>query len=348
MSLLRDKAIDDLLIGLKADKDVFSDKLRERVYSRLSEKSTSACLGLLTRTSMGAPETIYPATPSLDFIHKLYLFCRKKPYQNLALDSVLTDETIQIVVEFFEEFLEQKREDIQAAVVGAFLRHETVARRLAEALVENNASKLVHQKIRSMIVNEIMNHIIHNADDIADLVKAKAAKAGAIGAAKFGGIVASATTSAVNAAILAKIALLLSSKLKFLLAKLIASPAVKGIITLAVKKIVAAAVAIGLVKALALIGISAKGAVFIVLAPIFLAVLVREWIVFPKKIGKSVSEAVAGEVRSKFDSTMDEMIKGIFDQLLNEGMKELQTMILDDPDLREAVGRLRDLGEAAA
>ena len=139
-----------------------------------------------------------------------------------------------------------------------------------------------------------------------------------------------------------KVMMILMHKLGYIIAKAMALPAVKVAIAAAAKKAVFAAVIAAFFQLFAAkLGIGVGGLVLIVVAPIILALLIREWNHFPGKLGKAIASSLREEISSSFRSTTETVLNEVWDYLLSKGVGEIELELADSEEIAKAAGLAR-------
>jgi hypothetical protein len=332
--------LDDLVKALDAKKTPFLADLRSSIKEHISKKKTEDCLILVTEPIDGSRSKLkwYPLQ-GLAYASRFLAFVRKKNYVEsytcYTVDSVLTDEVIQLVTEKITRFYEKNNDVIANYFMQMLLKDKELTNALCQTLLDSKVTRFLSNRSKRAVMELLLSSFYSQFDQVKHIAATKIAAA-----------VSAAAAVPVVKAITTQVTHFIATHLGVIMVKLMAIPAVKSLIVMAVKKFVVAAIISGFVKlVVAKLGVGVGSAVAITLVPILVGILAWEWMNFPTKLGEEVANAVAIGLESDFSETNNLILSKIFEQVGQEATN-IGKSLADDPDIQNQVDVLISLVHA--
>lgn len=98
--------ITEIVNLLGGKKRLFLDSVENAINSHISHRSWQDCLTIVLRNSNGSVRsTWYPSEIADGYTPRFIAFLRKKEYKGYAVDSVLTDDVVNLVADKFSSLL---------------------------------------------------------------------------------------------------------------------------------------------------------------------------------------------------------------------------------------------------
>jgi hypothetical protein len=353
-----DKALLKSLIDkLEGKKYQFLNTLKADIKSHISSKKTEDCLILVTTPLSGGSKVTWYPSEGLPYVQRLIAFLSKNNYsesgKTYKVDSILTEEVIQIVTKAFTRFYEENQQLIADYAVAAIAVDQKIANCLFNSLVTNNkATRFASDRVKGAIKDFLIGGFQERVNDFTGTIghkisitahKAISAPIATALAAKLSTAAAHAASMSVVKVMIMKIAYYIAAHIGVVIGKLMAVPAIKAIIT----KLVVVSVVAAMVKAIALkTGMSVGAAITVVLIPVLLAFVAMEWTGFPEKLGGSVADSIAQELGADFSKTNTQILEGLFEEFLGDQGEELGKFIAQDEEVTKQLTNLLTLVHA--
>lgn len=343
-----------LISELEGKKYQFLSALESDIKYHISSKKTEDCLILVTTPLHGGSKVKWYPVEGLPFVERLIAFLRKKNYsesgKTYKVDSILTEEVIQIVAKAFTRFYEENQQLIADYAVATIAVDRRIADSLFSSLIVNNkATRFASDRVKSAIKDFLISSFQERVNDLTGTIghkisvaahKAISAPIATALAAKLSTAAAHAASMSVVKVLIVKITYYIATHVSLVIGKLMAVPAIKAIIT----KLVVVSVVAAMVKAIALkTGMSVGAAITVVLIPVLFAFLAMEWTGFPEKLGGSVADSITQELGGSFSKTNAQILGGLFTEFLGDQGEELGKVIAQDEEVTKQLTNLLTL-----
>ena len=329
-----------LVDSLEQQKPNFLSNVRVNV-SNYIRNAGSDCLTVVERSSDGSVASTWRPGANTNYARRLVAFCRGVKHDGKVLDSALTDPTVAVVTREFEKLYESQHEVFATAMAGDLVRDEVFARGLIDSVVQSKSIALITDGARQLAAKQLL---VQLQAGFHTLVTSSIGKT-------VGHSVAAAVATPVGQKIALLLVKALSIHMKAIILKMLSSVAVKKAIMLYAKKFIAAAVLAGVAKAIAVkLGISAGGAVMLILLPVLAAYLIYEVTTFPKQLGEKVAERVVQELDASYRSLNTEIAQSMADAVLTVGLGALASQLAQDSELSIAIAdfAMSQFGDSAS
>lgn len=348
-----------LIDKLEEKKPKFLADLRTAIESHISSKKTEDCLILVTRPTSGGGTTIWYPFGKLSqvqsYVPRLIAFLNplndqkiyKESGREYIVDSVLTDEVVQIVTNQFTQFYKDNQQLISEYALVIIASDQRIADCLLNSLVKNNkATRFATERIKGGVKDFLLGSFQERVHDFTGILGHKisiaaqhavAAPITTAVAAKLATAVSHAASYSTSKVIIMKISTYVASHLGTVVAKVMAVPAIKAVIT----KLITASVVAALVKAIVVkTGMGLGSAVTVVLVPILLVFLAAEWMGFSEKLGEDIADSISKELGGDFSKTNSQILTGLFEEFLGDQGEELGKMIAQDEEVTKQLTNL--------
>jgi hypothetical protein len=356
--------VKSLVDRLEGNKYQFFSDLNSKIKSHVSAKKTEECLILVTTPiNGGSPVKWYPTlvdpNEGLRYVYRLVAFLQQKDYYSSSskqwykIDSVLTEEVIQITIDSFKKFYQDNQELIAINIIAAIGMDRQIANSVAETIVKNNkftrfASKRAQEAIQNFLINSFGDQIHEVANSLGHqiVVASQHLMTSTIVTTVTGKVVTVATYALATPAVkimLVKYSALIMSHMGIFIGKLMAMPAIKVALT----KLIGLSVVAALVKIITIkVGISVGTAVTMVVIPVLLLLLGKEWIDFPTKLGNSIADSIHKELGAEFAATNQNILEKMVENFLDNWVMEFAENIADDEEISQCLKEIKKLVEA--
>lgn len=355
-----DREILNSLVGQLGEKKVpFLQGLSSDVKKYISGKTTEHCLGLrvIPLSGDGYETVLYPSL-SLDlasYVSKLIPFLFKSNYKEYGIeykvDSVLTNEVVDIVSERYQQFYKGNQDIISDHVIICIASQEDISDVLFQTIVNNNsATKLASKEIKQHVVDflkhslhaklqEMSSSLGHSTIAIVNRALSNSVVSSVVTNISLiiGKVAAASITKTIGAIVVKNTAIYVSHNLGIILAKVMAIPAIKAFIT----KFVLAAILAGFIKVIVVsTGASVGTVLLFILIPILVAFIAYEWIHLPEKLGDAISGSIGGELATNFSTTNNKIVSELFEQFLGDKGRSLGLSMANDDELTKELMKL--------
>lgn len=298
--------------------------VREAVTNHIKEKSPTACLTLVRRSSSGAVLETLPMTPNKRYATALISFIRKQSFEGTALDSGLTDSTSDVVANVFSERVGEKAEEISQRAMPILISDERFIYGLSESLA-GLYSGTIPAQLKSKLVAILSHKMTDSLTQTIDTTTAASIKASVL----------KVTAASVSSPIATKITIVLvkslSVALKPIILKLMASAAFKAVLVSKLKAIIVGALLGAFIKIIGVkLGLTAGAAFMWVLIPVVLGWLAYEYFSFPGHLAEKVADSVAGDIQNNFSDTSNSMALSIVEKLIVDGASAVAAKIINE------------------
>ncbi|MCM1108891.1 MAG: hypothetical protein NC388_07535 [Clostridium sp.] len=319
--------INEIVQKLGNKKKGFLDSVESAINSHISNRSWQDCLTIVLRNTDGnISSTWYPSEVMSGYTPRFISFLRKKKYNGYAVDSVLTDDIVQLVTNKFSSFYKDNTECISKSLLDQLLKDHIFVEQLSKQMIEISNGTLP-SAVKSQMTSAIIHHLEKTLNvDITDTC-------GHIITTSTSHIVAFAAALPISKAMVAVMAKSLAVSMKTVIAKVLASTAMKTMMMTAVKKIVVAKI---LAATITLVGAHLGGiSIAWIIAPLLLAFITYEVSNLPSKMGKKVSEAVRIELNGEFDNINTNIVQQIVSSFSTSIIGTLASDIANNEEIKE-------------
>lgn len=311
---------------LGGKKRLFLDSVENAINSHISHRSWQDCLTIVLRNSNGSVRsTWYPSEIADGYTPRFIAFLRKKEYKGYAVDSVLTDDVVNLVSDKFSSFYKENSDCISKPLLDQLLKDHVFVEQLSKQVIEISNGTLP-SAIKSQMTTAIVHYIESSMNvNISHIC-------GHMIATSTTNIVAFATALPISKAMMAVMAKSMAVYMKVVIAKVLASTAMKTMMMTAVKKIVAAKI---IATMITLVGAHLGGmSIAWVVIPLLAAFIAYEVTNLPEKMGKKVSEAVRAELYGKFDNINTNIAQQIVSSFSTSILSLLASDIANDDEIK--------------
>ncbi len=318
---------------LGSHKSQFLDQVQRKIYNNIASLSSADCLTIVEKKSYY--DKTWEPSDSLDgYIPRFIAFLRKKNYDGNELDSILTDKVVGIVVSTYNSFVQEHKDIFIKPILEETFKNNLIANTIAKQAVERWKST-VPQAIKQKLVTALVHKI---EDSISTNIVHASSDAVATAASK---IIATTATIPITKSIAIMLSKHMALFLKVVVSKVLASAAFKTMMATMVKKFVA-------VKVLSIIitSIGAKLAgisIGWILAPLILAFIAYEVSTLPRKMAKSISEAVVMELDREYNGLNTTISTSIVAELSGSAMSTFIGDVIQDASMKELIDSLDDI-----
>lgn len=321
-------SVQSIVNSLGSKKGDFLSDVRYSINSYIKNRSFSECLTLVTRYSDGSIQYHwYPSEIFDGYTERFISFLRNKKYNDIVVDSALTDPVVDIVSKKFESFYSDNAALISKPLLESILSNHTLVKQLADQIVEASSGS-VPSYLRSQLTNSIVHYLEDNIHANVVHLSAQAVQ----------NIVATTTSYAVAIPVSATLLKYLAFSLKGVIAKLLATAATKTMLAGILKKIVAAKIIAAII---ALVGTSISGsAIALIVAPLLAAYITYEAYNLPSKLGEKVSEAVANELAGEFDKINRNVASQLTQGFVTSALGSFAGDVANDDAIKEMIRNL--------
>lgn len=312
---------------LGGKKRSFLDSVENSINSHISHRSWQDCLTIVLRNDDGCVcSTWYPSEIADGYTPRFIAFLRKKKYKGYAVDSVLTDDVVNLVADKFSSFYKENSDCISKPLLDQLLKDHVFVEQLSKQVIE-----ISNGALPSAIKSQMASAIIHHLENSMNVNIAQSCRH--IIAASTTQIVAFATALPISKAMIAVMAKSMGIYMKTIIAKVLASTAMKTMMMTAVKKIVAAKIIATMVT---LVGAHLGGmSIAWVVIPLLAAFIAYEVAHLPEKMGEKVSEAVRAELYGEFDNINTNIAQQIVSSFSMSVLSSLASDIANNDEIKE-------------
>jgi hypothetical protein len=166
-----DREILNSLVGQLGEKKIpFLQGLSSDVKEYVSRKKTEDCLGLrfIPLSEYGYEPVYYPSLNPFElasYVSRLISFLLKSNYKEYGIeykiDSVLTNEVVDIVSKRYQQFYKENQDIISDHVLVSISTQEDISDVFFQTIVNNNsATKLASEEIKKHAV-DFLKHSLH-------------------------------------------------------------------------------------------------------------------------------------------------------------------------------------------
>jgi hypothetical protein len=353
--------LNSLVNQLGEKKTPFLQGLSSDVKEYVSSKTTEHCLGLRLiplLSEYGYDPVLYPSLNPFElasYVSRLIPFLLKSNYKKhgseYKIDSVLTNEVVDIVSKKYQQFYKENQDIISDHVIISIATQKDISDVFFQTIVDNNsATKFASQEIKGHIVDflkhslhaklqEMSSKLGHSAIAIVHKALANSLVSSVLTNISLiiGKVAAASITKTIGAIVVKNTAIYVSHNLGIILAKVMAVPAIKAFIT----KFVLAAILAGFIKVIVVsTGASIGTVLLVILIPILVAFIANEWIHLPKKLGDAISGSIGGELATNFSTTNNQIVSELFEQFIGDKGRSLGLSMANDDELTKELMKL--------
>lgn len=354
------KAIPSLIEALGEKRSTFLTKLKAEIQTHISKKNTVDVLTLITSNPKNYYRTIWKVNKDgLDYFNKLVIFItweEKKYKQNgteYTVDSVLTDEVLDIVKKQISLFYQENNELISGYFMAIISQNNKISKALLDYIVAKYIS-YTNKKVKKHLINQVTDILLANLMQQSDhilsnlhhnmsifITKITSTSIGSVIAPQVltaaGQAAASTTAKIMSKALMLNIKHYVATKLGIVLVKLMAIPIIKT----AIKKLVVAAIIVAFYKFVAVqLGIHAGAILSVAIIAVAGWLLNHEWKNLPKKLGESIAESITKDLDRDFRKINQEILSGMFKDIFNHLVKDIAKQMTDDKEIKATIGEI--------
>ncbi len=324
---------DTLANKLGEDKDSFLRDLRQDILKLVRSKGAQ-CVGVVSRNSYGdIVDTWSIKKPTKEYAKVLYCFCREKTYKGMELDSAITDDVVALIIKKFQLYYANKSETIVNITVEAVVSDSTIISTVTDSILES-AQKAglpidyaIKHQIKQLLALNI-NTALHSSAGRAITEAGQQA-------------VLTVVSAPIVNTLVTSIASILAAQLKTIIITLLHSTAFKSTMAILVKKYAALIIIPIIMNFIAAnVGITTGGLIYIVLIPLLFVFIRHQFVSFPEKLGKKLSERITNQLSEDFININTSVAKDIATSIAGVSFTELGKKIYDDDEVKEGVAAL--------
>lgn len=353
--------LNSLVNQLGEKKNPFLQGLSSDVKEYVSSKKTEDCLGLTLislQPGYGYKSELYPSLNPFElarYVSRLIPFLLKSNHKEYGveykIDSVLTNEVVDIVSKRYQQFYEGNQDIISDHVILSIGTQKEISDVFFQTIVNNNsATKFASEEIKKHVVDflkhslhtklqEMSSSLGHSAVAIVNKALSNSLVSSVVTNISLiiGKVAAASITKTIGAIVVKNTAIYVSHNLGIILAKVMAVPAIKAFIT----KFVLAAILAGFIKVIVVsTGASIGTVLLVILIPILVAFIAHEWIHLPKKLGDAISGSIGNELATNFSTTNNQIVLELFEQFLGDQGRSLGLSMANDDELTKELMKL--------
>ena len=347
---MSDSLVDVLLKHIEGDKEKFISELRADIKKRVGAKNPAEVLKLVTRRNEHV--VTWSIVDGVPYVVRLVAFVREKPYKEDGLvyevDSAMTGEILEMVSIKLSAVVLSHSEIIGDIARAEIMLHDATRDLFLDSLLANNAiARAAGEKGKAIVADALLHGLQEQTHQLSDAISSSVSEKAAhlLAVAVKSGIVTNSAAIAAKVAattggkvILTKLSIVVAKSLAPVVAKLLAMPVLQA----ALKKIVAVAVLGTIAKMIAAkIGMSVVSAAMWLLIPVILALLYRDIVQLPEKLGAALADAVCGELRQAYTKSMNDIVRGLLAEFtLGHVVDEFAKLLGNDQVIMKELGEL--------
>jgi len=328
--------------NLSREKNRFLAELWERIYQKIRAKTPSECFEVVTLSPTGV-RVRWKISDGQPFFSRFWRFLLRRKYTEsnvvYTLDSGLTEELLEEITSSYQDFIKRHQSTVVDFIVSRLLVSSTVHDAIADGLKKRNTlanigRSAARKAIKKMLLTALMEQLQQAGGHAGNHV---AGEAGSIFTQSVSSAVVSNTATvaakvaatSVGKIVISKFAVLIAKALAPVLAKLLAKPAV----TVMLKKLVVVGIIGSMGKLIAAkLGLSVGIAVWIIVIPLIIFWVYKDYQNFPSKLGEALANAIAGDINRNFDVQFGAILENLaLDFLGTTAARQFADCLLDDP-----------------